>query len=190
MSMKSILIVFFIVGFLLMLIMFPFKIKVMAHLDLISMKCFYCFKVWRIKVLCGRAKIDGEKQVIVENSDNLVTLNLNKDFISILIKTISKKIEVKKVKLFFTGGFVEDSYASALVCGSVSAITKAVYSILSQTYKNVEIYEDVTPTFNETNLDVSVKIGLCVSLFSVLVSLIKADRIKTKQRKMEVKNEG
>lgn len=179
--MKSLLIVFFIAVLILMLTFFPFKVRSMIHLNLIERKCFYCFKFWRIKFLCGRAQIDNSLGLKIENSNNLISGKLNQTFTKNLASELLKQIDVKKIELFFTGGFVDDSYSSAIMCGTVNAFVQSVYSILSQKYKNVRMYEDVTPTFYETNFELTGDVVIKISLFQIFVSLIKASKIKNKE---------
>ena len=176
--MKSILIVFFILTLILMLLLFPFKVRMMSHTNLIEMKCFYCFKFWRIKFLCGMARLDGGGNIEIKNSNNIFSGDIDKLFAKKLAKTMLEKIDIKKIELFFTGGFVEDSYSSAIMCGSVKSLVQSLYSYLSQRYENVKMYEDVTPTFYETNLELTFDTVISISLFQILMSILKANKLK------------
>ena len=186
--MKSMLIVFFIAILFLLFIMFPFKLRMMSHTNLIEMNCFYCFKFWRIKLLCGKAQLSAEGKLKFQNSNNLFSGDIDKNFAKELSKEVLEKIDIKKIELFFKGGFIEDSYVSALVCGGVKSAVQGFYAFLSQKYENVKMYEDVTPTFYETNFELTFDIVISVSLLQILISIIKANRIKKK--KLEVSYEG
>lgn len=187
-SMKSILIVFFIVVLIMLIMFFPFKVRMMSHTNLIELNCFYCFKLWRLKFLCGMAKLDKKGEIEVENSNNLFDGDIDKLFAKKLVIVLMEKINVKKIELFFSGGFVEDSYTSALVCGGVTSIVKSLYGYFSQRYDNVKMYEEITPTFHETNLELTFDIVISVSIAQVLSSVFKAN--KQKNKILEEQNEG
>ncbi len=186
--MKSMLIVFFILVFILMILTFPFKVRMMLHANLIELKSFYCFKFWRLKFLCGMAKLDEQGKVEVKNSNNLFDGDINKVFAKNMAKELLDRLDVKKMELFFTGGFVEDSYVSALVCGGVTSAVRTFYGYLSERYENVKMYEEVTPTFHETNLELTFDVVVSVSFMHIFLSIIKAN--KTKKMILGEWNEG
>lgn len=176
--MKSVLIVFFILTFLLMILAFPFKVRMMMHANLIELKIFYCFKIWRMKFLCGKVIFGKDGEINVENSNNLLDGGFDKVFMQKLVREIISKIDVKKIELFFTGGFVDDSYSSAIMCGTITSLVQTIYSYFSQRYENVKMYEDITPTFYETNLELTFDAVISVSLLQIIVSVFKANKLK------------
>ena len=184
--MKSMLIVFFIALLLLLIIMFPFKIRAMGHFNLLSLKGYYTLKIWRLKILCGKIERDDSGELKVTNANNILKGDFNNPFVKKLSKEILDRIDVKKIEIFFTGGFINDSYSSAIMCGTISSVIKSLYGYLSLMYEDVELYEDVNPTYNESNLELTVSGIVCVSLFKLFVGVISAN-IKTKK---ELKNEG
>ena len=179
--MKSLLIVFFIVVFLMMIIFFPFKARVAMHINLLEYKAFYCFKIWRMKFLCGMAEIESGS-FVVQNANNMFAKEIDKDFAKAMIKEMLARLNIKKMEIFFTGGFEENSYASALVCGSVTSIVRLAYSVLSQQYEDVRLYEDIVPTFSESNLELTFDLVVSLSLFQLMMSLLKS---KIKINKLE-----
>ena len=186
--MQTILIVFFILSFITMIFVFPFKIRFMVHANLVDLKSFYCFKFWRIKLLCGMAEIGQKGEVVIKNSNNLFEGEYDKLFIQNLAKEFWERLDVKKVELFFTGGFVEDSYSSAIVCGTMTSIVQSLYSYLSQKYDDVKMFQDITPTFHETNLELTCDVVVSISCLQVLLSIFGANKLKS--RKLEEQNEG
>ena len=185
--MKSVLIVFFIVLFLVLLVAFPFKIRMAGHINLFEMKAYYCFKVWRFKFLCGKTEVDGVGKIKVENSNNMFSKDIDKDFAKVFAKQMAAEVDVKKIELFFTGGLEEDSYASALMCGGVASVVYSLYGYLSQQYENVKLYEDITPTFSENNLELTFDGVVAVSLFGIMKTLIKSkfEMIRLEESKNE-----
>ena len=61
MSMQKVLIVFFIVFFVIMILVFPFKTRAMVHINFFELKCFYSAKIWLLKILCGMVNFDNDK---------------------------------------------------------------------------------------------------------------------------------
>ncbi len=184
--MRNLLIVFFITILLLLLIFLPFKTRLMFHLNLFETKTYYSLKVIFIKILCGMVFMKDGK-LYVSNIDGPITFSSSK-FTRFLILNILSKIDVKKVEIFFTGGFADNSFNSALLCGSVSAVVQTFYSILSQKFENVKLYEDIAPTFNKDNLEVTVDVVVSLSIFQLFVSIISAAFRNNKLK--ESKNEG
>ena len=186
--MTSLLIVFFSAIFLILVIMFPFKIRLMSHLNLIEMKGYYSFKVWRLKLLCGMIFLNDSGKIEVTNANNMLKGYYNKNFVTAVSKEILKSIDVEKIELFFTVGYAENSFMSAMLCGGVSSFVQTLYGYLSLNYENVRLYEDIKPTYNESNFELTFDGVMKISILQICVSLIKAQKIKNKLEKSE--NEG
>lgn len=174
--MRELLIVFFIIVIIIMAMAFPFKTRVVTHVNLLNTKGYYNLKVMRIKLLTGRFFIDRTDGFVVENSVDVLSSNYNKPFVKSLAKEVLQRLDIKKVEMYFTGGFKNDSYMSAIMCGTISSIIKTIYSYFSEKYENVKLYEDVEVTFFENNLEFTFDIVVSISLFSILKSIIKANK--------------
>lgn len=171
--MKSMLIVFFIIFFILLILILPFKARLMAHINLLDLKGFYSLKIFKIRLLTGKIYItNGELKI--DNEIDKITTEYDSDFDKAFSKFILKEIDIKKMEIFFTGGFVDDSYASAIMCGTISSAVQTAYSYLTQKYYNVKLYQDINPTFNEDNLELTFDIVVSVSIFGLLKSVIKS----------------
>ena len=138
---------------------FPFKSRLMAHINFLDTKGFYSFKVMRIKLLTGRFFLDKLGVFSIENSVDLVSENYNKPVVKELVKQFGKKIDVKKVEMYFTGGFVEDSYSSAILCGTVSSLIRVLYGYLYDKYDDIKLYEDIEATFMITILNLQLMLS-------------------------------
>lgn len=180
--MREVLIVFFIVILIIMAMAFPFKTRFMAHMNLLKTKGYYSMKVMRIKLLTGRFFLDDEDGFLIENSANIFTKNYNNPFVKELAKEFGKRMNVKKVEMFFTGGFLNDSYLSAIMCGAMTSAIRTFYSYLTEKYEGVKLYEDIDVTFYDNNLEFTFDVVVSISLFSILKSIIKANKtIKIKE---------
>ncbi len=184
--MKELLIVFFILMVIIMAMAFPFKTRMMFHSNFLKTKGFYSFKIMKIKLLTGRFYIDEGDGFTIENSANLLSQNYNKPFVKNLMKELSKKVDIKKVEMFFTGGFKDDSYMSAIMCGFASSMIQTIYSYVYEKYEGVKLYEDVEVTFEEDNIDLTFDIVIKISLLAILKSIFKANKL-TKQGELKWK---
>lgn len=137
-------------------------------------------------MFCGMLYMDSGK-IKMENEKSVFYQNVDRNFLIKFLVEVLSRLDVNKIEIFFTGGFVDDSYLSAIMCGTVSSMVQSLYSVLSQKYENVRMIEDVKPTFNESNLELTVECVVSVSLFEILVSVIKANSLK---KLKESKNEG
>ena len=186
--MRNLLIVFLVLTLIFMLLFCPFKIRLMSHFNMLKKKGFYSLKVLKIKLLCGRAYLNKNNQLVVENSINIMKSHKSKDFILTFAKNFVSKINVKKIEIFFTGGMQNDSYSSAILCGVMSASVETLYSVLSQKYDNVHLYEDIPPTFNTGSFELTLDVVIQINLVGLMVSLVKASLSGDKFK--EMKNEG
>ena len=185
--MRDILIVFFIISFIFLILITPFKIRTMVHFNLFEKKCFYCVKVWIIKLLCGKSVLENS-EIKVTNQNTFITDKYDSKLIKMFSLEVLSKLDVKKVEMFFTGGINEDSFSSAMMCGSILSIIEVIYGVLSLKYINVKMYKDITPTFDEDNFEFTGDIVVSISLIKLAMTMLS---VKNKYKKLkECKNEG
>ena len=185
--MRNLLIVFFVLGLIVLIVLFPFKTRLMSHINLLEKKCYYSVKSWMIKLFCGKICIvDGKLQM--NNLDTFLTGNIDKDFIKQMSAEILSKLDVKKVEIFFTGGFKDSSFSSAMLCGLILSAVETLYGYLSLSFDNVRMYKDINPTFNEDNLELTFDVVVSISLMQLVRCFFNASA-RVKEVK-EVKNEG
>lgn len=185
--MRNVLIVFFIIAFVFLIIIFPFKTRLMGHLNLVDLKCYYSLKAWMLKLLCGKIESEDGK-LKMTNEETLFSKTYDSEFVKIVGKEIISEIDIKKMEIFFTGGFKEDSFSSALMCASIISFVESFYGFLSLKYDNVKMYKDITPTFDENNLELTLDIVVSISLWRIVKCLLNAGKKVNKLK--ELKNEG
>ena len=165
--MRDLLIVFFIFSFLLLIIVFPFKTRVMAHFNLLDMKCYYSVKTWIIKLLCGRVLIENGR-IDIQNEITLLSKTYQTEFVKKFGQKLIGEIDVKKMEIYFVGGFKENSFSSAILCGSVISIVESLFAYLSLKFDNVKLFKDIDPTFKEDNFEVTTDVVVSVSLWRLV----------------------
>ena len=180
--MQKVLIVFFIVFFVIMVLVFPFKTRAMAHINFLELKCFYSVKIWIVKILCGMANLENDR-LNVFNEKTLFSGDFDEKF-KTFAKMVLEKIDVKKVELYFSGGFVDNSFSSAIVCGSVLSIVESIYGYLSLKYGDVKMYKDIEPTFKEDNLELTIDFVASISVIGLIIAGIKSKRELKKLKEM------
>lgn len=186
-SMRNMLIVFLCLSLVILVFVFPFKTRIMGHINLLEMKCYYSVKSWIIKLICGKIEVENGK-IKMENEETFLTGSYDNDFVKSIFGELLSRLDVKKVELFFTGGFKENSYYSALLCGTILSMVESMYGYLSLKYDDVKMYKDIKPTFDENNLELTVDLVVSFSIFGIVKSLMQASK-NTKKIK-EAKNEG
>ena len=186
--MKQLLIVFFIVILLLLILIFPFKSRFAGHFDLVKQKGFYALKIWRVKILNGMIWVENNK-IEMKNSKSIISGGIDKSYAVEFTKKIISEFDIKKVEIYFTGGFQNDSFASAMMCGGAVSVVEAIYSVLSMNYLDVKLYEDIKPTFNDSNFEITINFVVSISILKIITSIIKAKMIENKKFK-EIENEG
>ena len=182
--MQNILIVFFIICFIILVFVFPFKIRAMGHFNFLNLLGFYSLKIMKLRLINGRIIFENG-EIKIENSVNIIEEKFSEEFSKNLIKEILARINVKKVELFFSGGIADNSFTSAIMCGGVSSIVQSVFSFLTQRYENVKLYEDVDAKFGENNLELTFDFVISISFLSIIISIIKAMKGKTRELKNE-----
>ena len=185
--MRNLLIVFFVICFLFLIIIFPFKTRLMGHLNLIDLKCYYSLKTWILKILCGKIELENGK-IKMENDETLFSKTYNNDYVKLVWKELLSEIDVKKLEVFFSGGFKENSFSSAIMCGSVVSLVETIFGALSLRYDNVKMYKDIKPTFDENNLELTLDLVVSISLWRIVWCLLSAGKKLNKLK--EIKSEG
>lgn len=171
-SMKNIFIVFFIVNLILLILSFPIKIKLIGHFNFVKMIGLYSLKTFGIKLLNGKIYYDNGN-FIFNNSVNLIKNRFKDSYSKELTIDLIKKINIKKIEIFFNGGVADDSFASAIICGSVSSSIKSLYSYLSQNYFGIKLYEDIDAKFGKNELELNFNMILGISLVTMVILLLK-----------------
>lgn len=184
--MRNLLIVFFIISFIFLIVIFPFKTRLMGHVNLIDLKCYYSLKAWIIKLLCGKVEfINGKLEV--ENEDTIILKSYKNEYVKLVGKEIFSEIDIKKLEVFFTGGFKEDSFSSAIMCGSVISFVETLFAYLSLKFDGVKMFKDIEPTFKENNLELTIDIVVSISLWRIVSCFLRAG--KRVEKLKEIKNE-
>lgn len=179
--MTNVLIVFFVLSLIVLLFVFPFKSRLMGHFDLLGKKGFYSFKIWRVKILCGKVCVDENNKMKIENLKNTIKSKYKEEFSKFFWIQMLKSVDVKKIEIFFTGGIKKDSFSSAMLCSGARLIVDVLYSYISQNYEDARLYEDISPEFNDDQLEMTFDFVLSINIYQILKSLIKAKLILKKE---------
>lgn len=182
---RNLLIVFFVALFFILIFLFPFKVRFMAHINLLKKKGFYSAKVLGIRVICGQIYISKDNEIIMENSIDIMNNKFSKNFVKEFVKAFLNKMDIKKIELFFVGGITNDSFASAMLCGTITSLVNTIYSILSQRYDNVKLYEDIKPSFNKLQFELTFDFVIRISIFNIILSIFKALIANNKFKEIE-----
>ena len=112
----------------------------------------------------------------MSNEKTLLSETYNNKFVKTMIGEVLARIDVKKFELFFTGGFTENSFSSAILCGTIDSVIESLYGYLSLTFDDVKLYKDIKPTFEENNLELTFDIVISISLLKLVMAIFTADK--------------
>lgn len=185
--MRNLLIVFLVLSLVILVLVFPFKTRMMGHVNLFEMKCYYSVKSWIIKLLCGKIEVENGKLQML-NEETLLSGSYDNEYVKKVFSELLSRLDVKKVEIFFTGGFKENSYYSAIMCGTIVSLVESLYGYLSLKFDDVKMYKDIKPTFDENNLELTLDIVVSFSIFGIAKSLLSANKEYKKLK--EAKSEG
>ena len=187
--MRDLLIVFFIISFLFLIIIFPFKTRLMGYCNFMDLKCYYSLKTWIIKLICGRIEFINGK-VEIKNEESLLTKTYKNEYMKLIGKEVVSELSIKKLEVFFTGGFKNDSFSSAIMCGMVLSFVETVFAYLTLKYDGVKIYKDIDPTFDENNLELTLDIVVSISLWRLVCCLFNAGNKAKKMKELRNEKQG
>ena len=156
----------------------------MGHVNIIDNICVYTIKVLFIKILVGRLKINLTDGLKIENDVNNLPAGTNPNFTDILLKTIIRKIEIDKFKVFSSLGAKNDAFLTAMAAGSVSTIFACLSAIILEYNPNATITRAVSPTFNENSAEITIVASFKINILNIIISLIKA------KKKFKIKFKG
>jgi len=175
--MKIAVLVILLLLFFVLLLIFPFRLRFLGHINLISNICVYSIKVLFIKILVGRLKISLNKGLEIENQVNNLPDDSNPHFTEILIKCLVKHIEIDRLKLFMGFGIEDNAFASAIVAGSFNAIASAIIGAVLEYNPYAKITRAIVPEYNKNFCEGTIVASFKINLFNIIISLIKAKNI-------------
>ena len=158
----------------------------MGHINILDNICVYSIKILFIKILVGRAKLTINDGLKIENQVNNLPENTNQQFANILVKFIVKKLEIDKLKVFSSFGAKDDAFLTAMATGSVNSLVSCIIGVVLEFNPQATISRAITPTFNETNAEITLVSSFKINLINIIISLIKAK----KEFKMKFKGEN
>lgn len=171
--MKNIVLISLLVLLFVIVILYPFKVKMSFHFDVFELVGFVSIKAYVFKLFSGKLIFEdghfelfrGEKKQKKKKPMPL----LSEYFIS-----LSKKLSVEKFEWYFTCGSDSDARFVSLVCAYVLSLDAMLSSVLLNRYKHVEIFNDIDPIFDKDDLQVSSRSVVSFSFFDVFLSLFVA----------------
>ena len=185
--MRNLLIVFFVICLIILLVFFPFKTRLMGHLNLLNLKCYYSLKAWIFKLLSGKVVFENGKFNLM-NEETILSKSYDNEYMKLVGKEVVSSIDIKKLEVFFVGGFKDDSFSSAIMCGSIISFVETLFAYLSLKFDGVKMYKDIEPTFEDNNIELTMDVVVSISLWKLVMCFLVAGN-KLKKVK-EIKNEG
>lgn len=163
---------------ILMLIIYPFIIKIEIKFNLIKLKGVFYIKILNKFVLLFKFRIKNgyvyiyhknkeRKEKIIDNNPNII-------FFLNLIKQIYFREQLVNLEFRSNFGYSLDSCITATGCGYVDVITKCVFAKIKNNKKMAHIFVLVEPKYNEDILNIKFDSSIRISIFDILYSFIYA----------------
>ena len=159
----------------------------MGHVNLIDLKCYYSLKAWVLKILCGKIEMENGK-LKMTNDETIFSKTYENEYVKLVGREILSELDIKKLEVFFTGGFKENSFSSAIMCGVMISFVETLFGTLSLKYDDVKMYKDIKPTFDENNLELTLDVVVSISLWRIVWCMLNAGKKINKLKELE--NEG
>ncbi|MBQ8451453.1 MAG: hypothetical protein IJ538_01585 [Clostridia bacterium] len=179
--MKIILIVFFICFGLGLIFFLPIKIRTAACFNLGEIEGNYNVKALGINIVHGKIYKDETGQIEFENED-IFKKKPEKNFIKILVETISKKIYIEKFIFNIKCGVKNEVMATAIISGVINYLISIVYFLIKNKFNlcefNFKNETDYLSSKFEFSLNFVFSVSLIWILISLILSMVKARREK------------
>ncbi len=172
--MKATLLIVFIVLFVVLLLVYPFKIKGAFHFNAIEDVGFVVLKVFVIKLVCMRFRFNNKGGLELKKYKKKKKKKKPVTLLGSYFMSLAKKLDVKKIQFFFSSGVPDNAYLVCMVNGAVETISASMFAVLLNKYKHLKIFSDVDPVFNENKLEVTASVVVSFCLLDMLLSVIHA----------------
>ncbi len=169
--MKLALIIFASILFLILILTYPFKIKVATHINFLKDVGFLAIKFTAIKLFCGRFTITKNGKFEVKNAVKKKKKKKNKEVRKKYFTCLASMISVRKFELFLDAGHESNAYLVSLICGYIGALTMTGVGALMNRYHGMKVFTRINPSYTEYRLELSGSIVLRFTLLHIILSL-------------------
>lgn len=169
-SMKTFFLILFIILIVLLVISYPLKVRCGFHVNLLLNVGYISFNLAFIRLLAERFKINNKLEFEGEKERN----SKHKKLLTSYINNLTRRVDVKKLDLFFDVGVKDEACFVSLFCGYINSIVIGLFAALLSKYKNLDIYLKTNPYFNKESLEATGEMIVTFNLIDVVVSLLKA----------------
>ena len=171
--MKTTLIIILLFLLILMVVNYPLKIKWSFHFNVLKNIGFIVFKVFFIRLLSERVKINKEFEFVAEKEKGEKKSSL---FFKNYMLSLAKKVNVKNIDIICDLG-ADDAYFISVISGSALTFISSVIAFILNKYEDVKIYYDLLPNYNEYQFELTGKIIVSFTIVDVFKSLIEAFKL-------------
>lgn len=167
---------------IIMIVMYPFKIKWSFHINLLENVGFVVFKVLFIRLLCERFKINSKCEFEIEREKKKNKNKNSQIFFQGYIYNLAKLVDVKSIDMFTDIGYGDDAYFVSMLTGCVEASLMCLFSLFLNKYKSVKIFNKSESCYEKDVLMLTGKIIVSFNLMAVFVSLFNAYKYYRNQK--------
>lgn len=172
--------ILFIILFIVLVVLYPFKITWRFHINLLENIGFLVFKVLFIRLTVERFKISNDFKIEKEKEKES---KKDKTFFHNYILSLAKRVNAKKIDFFSDVGAKDDAYFVSVFSGYLGVCLSSIFCLILNRYSLVKIFNYFVPNYREPRLEFTGKIIVTFNLISVLISLFEAYKLTKKIKK-------
>jgi len=178
--MKIFLLCAFILLFILLVVVLPFKIKMCLHINYLNMEAYYLVSFMFISVICGKCSITDDGFLIENKTNYLFKKDEKTEYKGKLIQEYLKRIKVVNMNFYKTYGSDNNSMNTAMLCACENIIFDSINKYLKTKNTELNCYNHINPDFCESKNMLSVYGVIKISLLDVIISIISS-KLKTRK---------
>lgn len=174
---------------LLSLLLIRFRIRLVAHFDIIEgRQGFFTLSILRISLFSGKIKLIGNKLELTTKKGKKSTIKITYDkedeqsIVNYLDNAVVRVVDILALDIFFTAGKSDDAFFGAMASGVAKVFINIIACLLKSRYPNMHYTEGAMADFGQDNLHISLNSILTLSIADIIYSLIYAQIITDKSR--------
>lgn len=167
------------VSVLILLLMLPFVFSIRLYFNIKQNLGVIAISVFKIPILCVQVSIHELAIDIIRSKGKKKQIQIRlidkySIFLNHFLNTLFRYFKISEFSLFCDVGCINDAYKSSMLAGFFQNLIYSLYAMLYTVKKEFKAYSSTDLTTETNELKIALYLRFRVSLFIVLVSLIRA----------------
>jgi hypothetical protein len=191
--MHPLIIILIILVILISLMALRFRIRFMAHFDILcNQKGFYSMRFFGLPLFSGMLELKGNKLILTNKKGKATRIRINNDpqdeesIVNYLDNAFISIVDILDLDLYMTTGKSDDMAFSALTTASVRIIAAIFIQALKKRNPRMSCSQGIISDFENDELYISVNSIITISFADIIYSLVYANN---RSNKVKEKNQ-